>query len=114
MHNLMLGIKYVDHADENGLNNRRQNLRPCTNAQNQQNTGGRGGASRFKGVSWVAGKRRWKVAFRHDGAHHFVGYYRDEVEAARAYDAAILPLAGKFARMNFPVASTAATASNPA
>lgn len=35
MHNLITGQNWIDHADENGLNNRRGNLRPCTNPQNQ-------------------------------------------------------------------------------
>lgn len=105
MHRLILnappGIE-VDHIDENGLNNQRLNLRFATAPQNQQNTGPRGGASCFKGVSWASGKGRWRVAFRCNGKHHFVGYFADEEEAARAYDAAILPLAGEFARLNFP------------
>src|SRR4051794_15311775 len=40
----------VDHFDEDGLNNRRANLRVATNARNQQNSGARGGSSRFKCV----------------------------------------------------------------
>ena len=62
----------------------------ATNAQNQQNTGAHGGASRFKGVSWDTGKKRWRVAFRWQSKHHFVGYFTDEAEAAQVYDAAIL------------------------
>lgn len=105
MHNLILGIKNVDHANEDGLDNRRVNLRPCTNASNQQNTGSRGGTSSFKGVSWHAGKKKWQVQFNCQGKTHFVGYFavHEEEAAARAYDAAILPLAGEFARLNFPV-----------
>jgi HNH endonuclease len=105
MHNLILGLKWIDHRDFDGLNNRRSNLRACTNAQNQQNTRPREGSSRFKGVSWVKSKGRWRVAFRCDGEHHFIGYFHDEKQAARAYDAAILPLAGEFARLNFPIAA---------
>jgi hypothetical protein len=103
MHNLILGRKRVDHIDEDGLNNTRRNLRPCSNAQNQQNTGSRGGSSRFKGVSWNKRKRKWVVAFRWDNNARFVGYLTDEEQAARAYDRAILPLAGEFARLNFPM-----------
>lgn len=105
MHNLIAGTKWVDHRDLNGLNNRRENLRSCTNAMNQQNTLSRSGSSRFKGVSWIKRKKRWAVAFRCNGRHHFVGYFADEEQAARAYDAAILPLAGEFARLNFPIAA---------
>lgn len=105
MHNLILGRKGVDHRDGNGLNNRRSNLRPCTNAQNQQNTGARGGSSRFKGVSWSSRKGLWLVQFRWNGQYHYVGYFRDEIDAAIAYDTAILPLAGEFARLNIPKAA---------
>jgi hypothetical protein len=102
MHNLILGIKNVDHWSTDGLDNRRANLRPSTTAQNQQNTGSRGGTSRFKGVSWYARHEKWQVMFNCAGKTHFVGYFTDEVEAAKAYDGAILPLAGEFARLNFP------------
>jgi hypothetical protein len=100
MHNLILGMNHVDHRDGDGLNNRRYNLRPCTNAQNQQNTGPRGGTSQFKGVSWYSRYEKWKVAFNCQGKTYFVGYFADEIEAARAYNLAILPLAGEFARLN--------------
>ena len=110
MHNLILGRKWVDHADQNGMNNRRSNLRPCTNALNQQNSGPRGGSSMFKGVSWSARKGKWRVAFNWQGRTHFVGNFGDEAEAARAYDAAVLPLAGEFARLNFPTESRAVAA----
>lgn len=105
MHNLILGCKWVDHVDENGLNNKRRNLRPCNNPQNQQNTSGRGGSSRFKGVSWNTKRREWLVQFRCHGKYYFIGWFDDEEQGARAYDAAILPLAGEFARLNFPTAA---------
>ena len=100
MHTLILGTAWVDHCDGDGLNNARDNLRPCTNAENQQNTDARGGSSRFKGVSLYKRHGRWRVMFNWRGRTHFVSYFDDEVEAARAYNAAVLPLAGEFARLN--------------
>ena len=109
MHRVIAGAtadEMVDHKNPpETLDNRRGNLRACNNASNQQNTAAKGGQSRFKGVSWNAQKGRWKVAFRCHGKFHFVGYFADEADAARAYDAAILPLAGEFARLNFPMAA---------
>jgi hypothetical protein len=91
----------VDHVGYS-LDNRRAMLRPCDDVRNQQNTTGRGGSSRFKGVSWFARRGRWRVVYNWDRKTHFVGYFDDEEEAAHAYDAAVLPLAGEFARLNFP------------
>jgi AP2 domain len=102
MHCVILGLKGVDHRDGNGLNNHRKNLRPCSNAQNQQNTSGRGGSSQYKGVSWNKRKSKWRVMFNCHGKAYFVGYFLNEIEAAIAYDTAVLPLAGDFARLNFP------------
>jgi hypothetical protein len=107
MHNLVAGIMGVDHRGDS-LDSRRSNLRPCTDALNQQNTGPRRGTSRFKGVAWYTRHSKWRVAFNWQRKTHFVGYFADEEEAARAYDAAILPLAGEFARLNFPRESRAA------
>lgn len=100
MHNLILGTKPVDHRDGNGLNSRRSNLRRCNDVLNQQNTGSRGGTSQFKGVAWYARYGKWRVAFRWQGRNYFVGYFEDEIEAALAYNRAILPLVGEFARLN--------------
>ncbi|QEL19356.1 HNH endonuclease [Limnoglobus roseus] len=103
MHRLILNASpgsEVDHIDGNGLNNSRHNLRLATQAMNQQNTSARGGSSQYKGVSWSAAKGKWVVAFRCNGKAHFVGYFADEIVAAKAYNAAILPLAGEFARLN--------------
>ncbi len=100
MHHLLTGKNLVDHRDGDGLNNRRENLRPCTQAQNMANTSSRGGTSRHKGVSWRSGKNKWGVAFSWEGRTHFVGYFHDESVAALAYNEAILPLAGEFARLN--------------
>lgn len=109
MHDLIMGVRpgeMADHIDGSAtLDNRRSNLRVCSNAQNQQNTGSRGGSSRFKGVSWSARKKKYLVQFRCHGQYHFVGYFADEVAAAKAYDAAVAPLAGEFARLNFPMAA---------
>jgi hypothetical protein len=103
MHRLILGAKpgeMVDHISGDTLDNRRHNLRICTNAENQQNSGPRRGSSKYKGVAWYARYGKWRVMFNWLGKTHFVGYFDCEEEAARAYNAAILPLAGEFARLN--------------
>ena len=97
MHNLVTGRKYVDHANGDGLDNRRQNLRPATHGQNQANTGKRPGTtSRFIGVCWRHGKWVAKIKNR------YLGRFTDEAEAARARDRAATEMYGEFARLNFP------------
>jgi hypothetical protein len=91
----------VDHWNHLPLDNRRANLRIATNPQNQANSGSRGGSSRYKGVSWNARKELWLVHFRANGRYHYVGYFEDEFEAAKAYDAAAVQVSGEFAQTNF-------------
>ena len=50
----------VDHADHDGLNNLKRNLRPCTpeqNAHNQRPQKGR--SSQYRGVCWTKRERKW-------------------------------------------------------
>lgn len=95
MHNLVMGMLGVDHRGDS-LDNRKANLRVCTDAQNQQNTGPRRGSSRFKGVSWYTRKGKWRVAFNWNGKTHFVGYFSDEVEAALGVQRGDRPSGGRF------------------
>ena len=56
-------------------------------------------------MSWFVRRGKWRVAFNWSKKTYFVGYFDDEVQPAKAYDATILPLAGEFARVNFPQSS---------
>jgi hypothetical protein len=96
------GLPEVDHADANGLNNQRFNLRPCTGTQNQGNRRKQVGcSSQFKGVYWFKPTSRWRACL----ATKSLGYYHNEVEAALAYDAAAQKYFGQFAKLNFPTES---------
>lgn len=54
MHNLITGLKPIDHINNNSLDNRRINLRQCTQKQNSRNMRGRKNCtSKYKGVSLV-------------------------------------------------------------
>jgi len=91
----------VDHINGNGLDNRRCNLRICTQEQNARNNAPKGnGASRFKGV-FPCGKK-WGAKVTHRKKTHRLGVFADEVEAAKARDRLALKLHGEFARLNFP------------
>ena len=93
----------VDHIDGNRANARRSNLRVCTVAENQRNKRKAGNClSRFKGVTYCRKTGKWKAGCRFKGQFYHLGYFDDEVEAARAYDYGAVKYFGKFARVNFP------------
>ena len=90
----------VDHIDHNTLNNRRCNLRVCTQEQNYANMGPHGGASGYVGV-YPRGKR-WEAGITWRGEHFYLGRYDDPVEAAKARDRKAYELHGPYAYLNFP------------
>ena len=92
----------VDHRNGNGLDNRRANLRLATKAQQQGNSPPHGGVSRFKGVAWDKRRSKWWAQLRARGERQWLGYFTDEADAARAYDAAAREAFGEFARLNYP------------
>lgn len=89
----------IDHRDNSGLNNRRDNLRVATAAQNQWNSSrGRRG---LKGVEWSASSRKWRARIKVNGVRHDLGVHATQERAAQAYDAAAVALRGAYARPNF-------------
>jgi hypothetical protein len=105
MHRFVLGVTpsdpEVDHADRNGLNNQRSNLRLATHAENQINQPKHAGtSSRFKGVSPQNGRWRARIMIARTG--RWLGIFDSETEAARAYDVAATAAFGRFAWLNFP------------
>ena len=106
MHRLILNAPkglLVDHIDHNGLDNRKSNLRLCTNRQNQQNRRPtRGSNSRYKGVHWCNFHKKFRARITHNGIRLHLGYFEDEIAAAKAYDKKAKELFGEFAYLNFP------------
>lgn len=92
----------VDHKDHNGLNNQKNNIRLCTNTQNQQNKIG-WGKSIFKGVcvSFVRGKYKSIIAYIDINKNHkYLGSFATEELAAIAYNEAAKKYYGEFANLN--------------
>lgn len=104
----------VDHKDGDGLNNRRENLRVCTSAENARNQPAyKNKSSKFKGVIRRPGGK-WEATITVDGKHKYVGWFMSEELAARAYDVAATENFGQFARLNFPASVGQAEVTDPA
>lgn len=92
----------IDHKDCDGLNNQKGNLRFATDAQNKGNERKRTScSSKYKGVWRNKAAKKWQVAIGRKNRKH-LGFFDDEAEAGRAYDAAAKQFFGEFARLNFP------------
>lgn len=107
MHRLIVpGVPEVDHRDNNGLNNCRDNLRPATRNQNAANwvrprkNPGYRGVYHDKSIK----ARPYKVQVNVPGKNqkYYCGSYATAEEAARAYDAKAREVQGEFAVLNFP------------
>lgn len=105
LHRLLLnppdGVQ-VDHVNRDGLDNRRANLRTCTQSQNMANSPPQPGcSSEFKGIYWNKTKSKWRARGRDlDGKKRHLGYFVDELEAARSYDVHAATTWGEFAWLN--------------
>jgi hypothetical protein len=102
--------KWVDHIDGNTLDNRKSNLRLCTQAQNQMNMRmSRRNTSGYRGVVFDKRphqqNRPWQATVSFKGKPVYVGCFATPEEAARAFDKKALELRGEFAQLNFPKAA---------
>jgi hypothetical protein len=91
----------VDHKNGNGLDNRKENLRICTKAENVRNNYGRShNTSGYKGVYWHKKAKKWAAQLTTKGKNYHLGLYDNKEDAARAYNKKALELFGEFARIN--------------
>ena len=112
LHRFITGVNdpaiKVDHKSGNSLDNRRQNLRTATHAQNLYNSRKKSNAksSKYKGVHFSkaqAGPKKWHAMIRAPGRSRWLGGFETQEEAAKAYDAAAREAFGEFACVNFPL-----------
>src|ERR1700690_799106 len=95
LHRLIMGYPeklLVDHKNHNLLDNRRQNLRICSIAENNRNTNKKKiTSSKFKGLSYEPNASKinpWRVSINFNGKSLSVGRFPNERWAAMAYDIA--------------------------
>lgn len=92
--------EFTDHIDGDGLNNRRNNLRVATPADNVHNTKrAKNNTSGYKGVSWHKRMKHWAANIRLNDRAVFLGYFDTPEEAYAAYCEAAKQHYGEFARL---------------
>ena len=106
MHRLIIDVPdglFVDHINHNGLDNRKANLRPATPAENARyarypkiNT-----SSKYRGVWYNKKKEKWRATISVNLKRKQIGYFKNEIDAARAYDNAAKHYYKDFAILNF-------------
>jgi hypothetical protein len=89
----------VDHINGNPLDNRRCNLRVCTNQENIRNSGlFSSNTSGYRGVGFFKPHGLWRATIKVDGVVRHLGYFRTAPEASVVREAAARRLYGEFYR----------------
>jgi hypothetical protein len=112
MHRVIMNVpndKFIDHINHDTLDNRKENLRTCTNAQNQRNqVQQKNTTSKYKGVYLLKSKYKnkiytyWMAQIKIDGKRQkYLGLFKSEIEGAKAYDKKAREVFGEFALTNF-------------
>ena len=104
LHRLIMGFpknKIVDHINGNKLDNRKSNLRICTQRQNAWNSIKKelGVSSKYKGVHFYKRTGKWQSSIQ-AGKRLHLGFFDTEKEAAKAYDFMAKKLRGEYANTN--------------
>lgn len=104
MHRLIMQITdrkvFIDHKDGNGLNNQKDNLRICSCSNNGANRRVKAGTSKYLGVNWDKQNNRWKAQIHKNGLNYYLGNFKNETDAAIAYNNAATIHHGEFANLN--------------
>ena len=103
MHRYILNAKkenVVDHISGNTLDNRRENLRECSNMENCRNRKKNSNSSGHKGIIWYPYKNvnKWMVHIMVDYKKITIGYFEKLEDAIEARKQAEIKYFGEYAR----------------
>ena len=91
----------VIYKNKDKLDNRRSNLEVISTKKSTYRTKGhRNSSSRYKGVSWHKQTKKWVARIKKDYKPIYIGIYKDEDDAGRAYNNKSLELFGEHAYQN--------------
>jgi hypothetical protein len=80
----------VDHINNNKLDNRFENLQIITNRENSSKNAKKvNSSSKYTGVSWSKGSKKWQSGIVKDGKRKHLGFFNDELEASKVYQLAL-------------------------
>lgn len=88
----------VDHINGNKLDNRKENLRLCTNASNNRNKKALKG--KYKGVYWSKSNKCWIAQITKNYKNMYLGSFKTAKEAAVQHNKFARRLHGKYALLN--------------
>ena len=92
----------TDHINGIRVDNRKCNLRICTQTQNKLNVRiHKDNISGYKGVSWHKRTKKWRARITKEHKIINLGLFENKENAAHAYDSAAKELFGDFANTNF-------------
>ena len=101
MHQL-IGCKGYDHIDRNPLNNRRSNLRPCTQQENCRNRSlYNNNKTGVTGVGWDKRKQKWRAHIGLDYKMIHLGYFNNFDDAVKTRLEAEKKYFGEFASQKY-------------
>ena len=94
---------YIDHINHNTLDNRKTNLRFATPAQNTRNARypKKNTSSKYRGVWFNKQTKKWRSQISINRKRKQIGYFKNEIDAAKAYDQAAKKYYQDFAVLNF-------------
>ena len=92
----------IDYINRNRLDNRKENFRIVTQAENLKNKSKyKNNKTGFRGVSFCKRNNVYRAYVSKNGKKIMLGSFSDPVEAAKAYDIEAKRILGKYAELNF-------------